>query len=73
VGYSVKARGIARDIFGTERGYVVPVQSLRTGGELTAAFEDLRRREDNIRRHYETMMAEYRADALAAKDDVMTP
>ena len=26
VGYSIKARGIARDIFGTEDNYVVPVQ-----------------------------------------------
>ena len=30
VGYSVKARGIARDIFGTEDRYVLPVQSLQT-------------------------------------------
>ena len=29
VGYSVKARGIARDLFGTEKNYVLPVQLLR--------------------------------------------
>jgi polysaccharide pyruvyl transferase WcaK-like protein len=28
VGYSVKSKGIAKDIFGTYEGYVIPVQSL---------------------------------------------
>ena len=35
VGYSVKARGIAKDIFGTEENYVIPVQSLTKESELT--------------------------------------
>ena len=39
VGYSVKARGIARDLFGTEDDYVLPVQSLKTPDDLTAAFD----------------------------------
>ena len=34
VGYSVKARGIAKDLFGTWEDYVLPVQSLRQEGEL---------------------------------------
>lgn len=38
VGYSVKARGIARDIFGDEEGYVLPVQNLGTSRDLTTAF-----------------------------------
>jgi polysaccharide pyruvyl transferase WcaK-like protein len=70
-GYSVKARGIARDIFGTERGHVVAVQSLRTGDELADAFDDLWRREDAIRRHYANMMPGYIAGTLAARDDIM--
>lgn len=32
VGYSVKARGIARDLFGTEDHYVLPVQNLAEPG-----------------------------------------
>lgn len=28
VGYSIKARGIAKDLFGTDEGYVLPVQAL---------------------------------------------
>lgn len=38
VGYSVKARGIALDLFGTEDGYVLPVQQLKESDELTQAF-----------------------------------
>jgi polysaccharide pyruvyl transferase WcaK-like protein len=59
-GYSVKARGIARDIFGSESGYVIPVQSLRTGGELVEAFEWIRGREMEIRDLYSKVMAGYR-------------
>lgn len=38
VGYSVKARGIARDLFGTEDGYVLPVQDMQQPQQLTEAF-----------------------------------
>lgn len=49
VGYSVKARGIARDLFGTEEGYVLPVQGLENEYELLTSFEKLMNREDDIR------------------------
>lgn len=49
VGYSVKARGIARDLFGTEEGYVLPAQSLENENELLSAFRSLMRKEDSIR------------------------
>ena len=39
VGYSVKARGIAKDLFGTDKHYVVPVQSLSDEDELLKAFQ----------------------------------
>ena len=38
VGYSVKARGIATDLFGTEKNYVVSVQNLNKDDELIEAF-----------------------------------
>lgn len=49
LGYSVKSRGIARDLFGTEEGYVLPVQNLRRPEELTEAFVKLVKKEDTIR------------------------
>ncbi len=38
LGYSVKSRGIARDLFGTEDGYVVAVQSLSAPMQLTETY-----------------------------------
>lgn len=66
VGYSVKARGIARDLFGTEEGYVLPVQSLREPMELTNAFRELLKREDADRAHLKAFLPDYRkrSDAL---------
>ena len=66
VGYSVKARGIARDLFGTEEGYVLPVQSLKEPMELTNAFRELLKREDADRAHLKAFLPDYRkrSDAL---------
>lgn len=60
VGYSVKARGIARDLFGTEEGYVLPVQSLKDPMELTNAFRELLKREDADRAHLKAFLPDYR-------------
>lgn len=49
VGYSVKARGIARDLFGTEEGYVLPVQELATGFQLRDSFCKLYENREPIR------------------------
>lgn len=65
-GYSVKSRGIARDIFGTEEGYVVPVQGLQTETELADAFCQLWQREDDIRQYLQRRMPDYIARALEA-------
>ena len=68
VGYSVKARGIARDLFGTEKGYVVPVQSLSYETELREAFQTLYSREEQIRGHLESMMPSYITQTEAARE-----
>lgn len=38
VGYSVKARGIAKDLFGTDENYVIPVQNLKSINSLVEVF-----------------------------------
>lgn len=65
-GYSVKARGIARDIFGTEEGYVLPVQGLTDSRALTDAFQGLMEREAQIRAHLEREMPAYRERSFLA-------
>lgn len=70
VGYSVKARGIAKDLFGTEEGYVLPVQSLKDPKDLTNAFSLLYQKCNDIRSHLTEMMSEYIAGIKKAKEAV---
>ena len=70
VGYSVKARGIARDLFGTEEGYVLPVQQLQEKGDLTNAFRALYSRKEDIRNHLIDMMPGYIQGIRSAKETV---
>ena len=46
IGYSVKARGIARDLFGEEAGHLLPAQELSGEAELIAAYDALMKRGD---------------------------
>lgn len=59
IGYSVKARGIAQDIFGTADHYVIPVQELTGADQLTCAFEWLRANEDACRNILQKKMPSY--------------
>ena len=66
VGYSVKAKGIAKDLFGTYEHYVEPVQNLETKEQLLAAFQWLYKEEDNIKKQLETVMPAYIEKAKSA-------
>lgn len=59
VGYSVKAVGIASDLFGTAKNYVLPVNALSREEELTEAFIWLMKHEENIRNHYSQHLNNY--------------
>lgn len=59
VGYSVKARGIARDLFGTEEGLVLPAQSLDGPDELREAFIRMMEREEEWKARYAEMVPAY--------------
>ena len=58
IGYSVKARGIARDLFGEEAGHLLPAQELSGEAELIAAYDALMKRGDAEREQLQ------RADAV---------
>ena len=60
VGYSVKARGIARDLFGTEENYVVSAQSLDKDDELVEAFLWLCENEEEIVQILRNKMDKYK-------------
>ena len=73
VGYSVKARGIARDLFGTEENYCLPVQEMAAPHQLAEAFAWLLDREREVRGHLADILPDYRAgmqDAVKAIRDL---
>lgn len=70
IGYSVKAKGIAKDIFGTYENYVLPVQSLSNKDDLINAFEWMKDNEDDIRKHLNEFMPGYKEKALQGKVEI---
>ena len=70
VGYSVKARGIAKDLFGHEEHYVLPVQALEDPEELIQAYDWLMGREQVIRTRLERIMPKYCAKAKEAGEQI---
>lgn len=66
LGYSVKSKGIALDIFGTEEHYVLPVQELQNPDELVDGFDWLVSNEESIRSHLKCVMPEYIQRAYTA-------
>ena len=67
-GYSVKAKGIARELFGTDKDYVVSVQDFGTKEDLKIAFQWLQNRENEIKNLLAGKMPEYRSRILKAKE-----
>lgn len=67
-GYSIKARGIAKDIFGKDENYVIPVQSFTRKTDLTKAFLWMCDHEQQIRNHLNDKMPEYCLKVLNAKE-----
>lgn len=70
VGYSVKALGIARDLFGSEENYVLPVQTLQDSDALLRAYEWLMTKEDAIRGRLQEIMPEYCAKSAQAGEEI---
>lgn len=67
IGYSIKARGIARDLFGDEAGHLIPVQELSGEGELIATYNAMMARGVQERAFLEERIPAY----TAGKDEVI--
>ena len=66
LGYSVKSRGIARDLFGTEENYVLPVQQLQDSNGLADGFAWLMGQEEEIRKHLADIIPDHQKKARSA-------
>lgn len=69
-GYSVKAKGIARDLFGTYDNYVLPVQQLRNEEALIDAFQWMSDYEEDIRKHLQEVIPGYVKEAYKTGDEI---
>lgn len=70
VGYSVKSIGIARDLFGSEENYVLPVQTLQDSEALIHAYDWLMKEEKTIRKRLEEIMPGYCKKAAEAGSEL---
>lgn len=70
VGYSVKAKGIAKDIFGTDEKYVLPVQSLKQKNDLTDAFKWIEKNEKTIKEIIKSKMPDYVKQVNKLKNEI---
>lgn len=70
VGYSVKARGIAKDLFGTYDNYVLPVQDLKKENNLLDSFKWIYNNESGIKERLNKFIPSYKEKGIKAKDKV---
>ena len=59
VGYSVKSKGIAYDLFGTDENYVLPVQKMKDHDDLVKAFRWILQNENATRKRLSDFIPEY--------------
>lgn len=71
IGYSIKARGIARDLFGAEEGHLIPVQELRSADQLICAYDAMLAREEEERAFLKERLPVYTAGAGEIVREVM--
>lgn len=71
LGYSVKAKGIATDLFGDYKGYVLPVQELKSSDEVFDGFKFIQNNREEIRARLEKVIPEYQMKAESAAEDLI--
>ena len=70
VGYSVKSKGIAKDLFGTYDNYVLSVYNFKTKNDLVNGFKWLDENKDNIKKHLAKIMPDYINKCYLLKDAI---
>ena len=70
IGYSVKSKGIAKDLFGTYENYVISYKNMDKEDEMIEGFKFLEKNEDNIRKHLQNIMPDYIEQAYKAGEEI---
>lgn len=71
LGYSIKAKGIAEDLFGTYQGYVLPIQELKCPDEVYDAYKWIEEHQYEIRVQLETIIPTMQRRAMNAVEDLL--
>ena len=71
LGYSIKSKGIAVDLFGSYDDYVLPVQTLTDETQVFDSFMKLLENHDSIKSQLESIMPAYKRLAISAVADVL--
>lgn len=59
IGYSVKSKGIAKDIFGTYENLVVPVSEIDSAKKMIDVYESFLKEKERYRKHLQNFIPEY--------------
>lgn len=59
IGYSIKSKGIAKDIFGTYEGYVFPVEELSDSDRFIEIFKNFYAQNGEMRKYLQSFMPDY--------------
>ena len=70
LGYSVKSRGIAKDLFGTYDNYVLSVQGIVSKEELVIGFDWLWEHQEEIRCKLEQIIPQYKEKVYAGVNEL---
>ena len=70
LGYSVKALGIAKDLFGTNENYVIPTQCLSSEDDLLNGYKWIYENRESIKSHLCEIMPEYIEKAKSAIKEI---
>ena len=68
IGYSIKSKGIALDLLGTDYGYVIPVSDMVDETMLLKAFKQFYKREGVIKKKLQEMIPAYCKQAEGVQD-----
>lgn len=68
IGYSVKSKGIAKDIFGTYKDYVLPIEEISNKDNLINSFNWLLSNEVTIKKHLQKNMPGYTQQVYKLKE-----
>lgn len=67
IGYSVKSRGIATDLFGTDHNYVLPIQRIDSENDLIVAYDWLEANAAAMSMRLRNVIPEYQEKARLGK------